>query len=351
MLAFTTVGPILHLTQAYAQWSREQNRKILAHLGEANGAATEALANVRTVKAMATEEAEAARCRTASKAPSWRSPFWLIPFVAAASPRPGAADCHTPPGRAASPSQCPELDGRLHRSVSRGSLRSVSRGSLRRGRRRARTNVVTQVPDARRRRARPRRRRRGVERRDAAREQHLGLRRGLAHPFLRRRRGDARRFWAFRGQACDVSVVLHENPELVQHAHWSSFLLHARVRRRAARARVVAEHAWRWWWRRAAAAARGDARRAPRLRRRLLQLRVAAREGRAPRPDVGRARGLDARAGGTERRGQDDGAPHAAAVLRADRRRDQDRRRGATDARRAAFAAPVRHRRAGDAAF
>ena len=97
MLAFTTVGPILHLTQAYAQWSREQNRKILAHLGEANGAATEALANVRTVKAMATEEAEAARCRTASKAPSWRSPFWLIPFVAAASPRPGAADCHTPP--------------------------------------------------------------------------------------------------------------------------------------------------------------------------------------------------------------------------------------------------------------
>jgi len=64
MLAFTTVGPILHLTQAYAQWSREQNRKILAHLGEANGAATEALANVRTVKAMATEEAEAARYRT-----------------------------------------------------------------------------------------------------------------------------------------------------------------------------------------------------------------------------------------------------------------------------------------------
>ncbi|KAH8067812.1 ATPase [Aureococcus anophagefferens] len=61
MLAFTTVGPIMHVTQAYAQWSREQNRKILAHLGEANAAATEALANVRTVKAMATDELEQRR--------------------------------------------------------------------------------------------------------------------------------------------------------------------------------------------------------------------------------------------------------------------------------------------------
>ena len=61
MLAFTTVGPIVHVTQAYAQWSRDQNRRILAHLGEANAAATEALANVRTVKAMATEDREAKR--------------------------------------------------------------------------------------------------------------------------------------------------------------------------------------------------------------------------------------------------------------------------------------------------
>lgn len=61
MLAFTTVGPIMHVTQAYAEWSREQNRKILAHLGEANAVATEALANVRTVKAMATDDAEASR--------------------------------------------------------------------------------------------------------------------------------------------------------------------------------------------------------------------------------------------------------------------------------------------------
>lgn len=61
MLAFTTVGPIVHVTQAYALWSRDQNRRILAHLGEANAAATEALANVRTVKAMATEDREAKR--------------------------------------------------------------------------------------------------------------------------------------------------------------------------------------------------------------------------------------------------------------------------------------------------
>ena len=58
MLAFTTVGPIMQITQAYASWSREQNRKILAHLGSANACATEALANIRTVKAMATDPEE-----------------------------------------------------------------------------------------------------------------------------------------------------------------------------------------------------------------------------------------------------------------------------------------------------
>ena len=42
-------GPIMYVTKAYAQWSSEQNRKILAALGEANSSATEALANVRTV--------------------------------------------------------------------------------------------------------------------------------------------------------------------------------------------------------------------------------------------------------------------------------------------------------------
>ncbi|KAJ8600755.1 hypothetical protein CTAYLR_006089 [Chrysophaeum taylorii] len=58
MLAFTTVGPIMHITQAYAAWSREQNRKILSHLGEANAVATESLANIRTVKSAGTDAFE-----------------------------------------------------------------------------------------------------------------------------------------------------------------------------------------------------------------------------------------------------------------------------------------------------
>lgn len=58
MLAFTTVGPIMHVTNAYATWSKEQNRKILSHLGEANAVATEALANIRTVKSMGSDSIE-----------------------------------------------------------------------------------------------------------------------------------------------------------------------------------------------------------------------------------------------------------------------------------------------------
>ena len=69
MLAFTTVGPIVHVTQAYAQWSRDQNRRILAHLGEANAAATEALANVRTVKAAGDRRP---RGRNAMRTTPWR---------------------------------------------------------------------------------------------------------------------------------------------------------------------------------------------------------------------------------------------------------------------------------------
>lgn len=61
MLAFTTVGPIMHITTAYATWSKEQNRKILTHLGEANAVATEALANIRTVKSMGADSDEIRR--------------------------------------------------------------------------------------------------------------------------------------------------------------------------------------------------------------------------------------------------------------------------------------------------
>jgi ABC-type bacteriocin/lantibiotic exporter with double-glycine peptidase domain len=55
MLAFTTVGPIIHITQVYAGWSRSLNRRIYGALAAANGYATEALGNIRTVKAFANE--------------------------------------------------------------------------------------------------------------------------------------------------------------------------------------------------------------------------------------------------------------------------------------------------------
>jgi len=58
MLAYTTVLPIMHVTEWYATWSRKLNRDIWQALGEANAHATEALANVRTVRAFSTEAIE-----------------------------------------------------------------------------------------------------------------------------------------------------------------------------------------------------------------------------------------------------------------------------------------------------
>ena len=61
MLAFTTVGPIIHITQVYADWSKHLNRQIYGALAAANGYATEALGNVRTVKSFSNEEIEKQR--------------------------------------------------------------------------------------------------------------------------------------------------------------------------------------------------------------------------------------------------------------------------------------------------
>jgi ABC-type multidrug transport system fused ATPase/permease subunit len=66
MLAFTTVAPIIQITQAYASFSRKLNRDIYAALAEASGLATEALSNVRTVKAFSTEQYEMARYNEAT---------------------------------------------------------------------------------------------------------------------------------------------------------------------------------------------------------------------------------------------------------------------------------------------
>lgn len=64
MLAFVTVGPIVHVSQTYASWSQHLNRQIYAALAMANGFATEALGNIRTVKAFATESFECRRFET-----------------------------------------------------------------------------------------------------------------------------------------------------------------------------------------------------------------------------------------------------------------------------------------------
>jgi len=58
MLAFTTIGPIIHVAQLYAAWSRQLNRRIFGALAAANGIATEALGNIRTVKSFSAEQDE-----------------------------------------------------------------------------------------------------------------------------------------------------------------------------------------------------------------------------------------------------------------------------------------------------
>ncbi|GJP71877.1 hypothetical protein CLOP_g2672 [Closterium sp. NIES-67] len=58
ILAFTTMAPILHITAVYSRWSRDLNRKRYAVLAEANSAASEALSNIRTVRAFSTETVE-----------------------------------------------------------------------------------------------------------------------------------------------------------------------------------------------------------------------------------------------------------------------------------------------------
>lgn len=61
MLAFVVVGPITTLWDAYSQWSKRLTRATLAAWADANSSATEALANVRIVKAFAAEGSEATR--------------------------------------------------------------------------------------------------------------------------------------------------------------------------------------------------------------------------------------------------------------------------------------------------
>eukprot|EP00903_Cladosiphon_okamuranus_P007814 g7560.t1 len=67
MLAFTTVGPIYHITERYAKWSQGLFMGIYAAYAESIGHATEALSNIRTVKAMSTELQEIDKFGAATK--------------------------------------------------------------------------------------------------------------------------------------------------------------------------------------------------------------------------------------------------------------------------------------------
>ena len=55
MLAFTTVAPVLFLTQQYAKWSKNINRAIWAAFGSSTQIAQQAFSNIRTVRAFGTE--------------------------------------------------------------------------------------------------------------------------------------------------------------------------------------------------------------------------------------------------------------------------------------------------------
>ena len=48
MLAFTTVLPIMHVTESYAWWSGKINKQIYQHYADGASIVTEAFQNVRT---------------------------------------------------------------------------------------------------------------------------------------------------------------------------------------------------------------------------------------------------------------------------------------------------------------
>jgi len=58
ILALTVVPPITFCYRLYASWGRKVNRSIYAAYGEANSVATEAIANIRTVRGFSTEAHE-----------------------------------------------------------------------------------------------------------------------------------------------------------------------------------------------------------------------------------------------------------------------------------------------------
>jgi len=58
VLAFTTIGPIVLIYRVYSRWSRKINSEIWAALGDASDVATQAIGNIRTVRAFGMEPHE-----------------------------------------------------------------------------------------------------------------------------------------------------------------------------------------------------------------------------------------------------------------------------------------------------
>ena len=65
MVAYTTVLPVMHVTETYARWSSKINREIYQHYSDANSLATEAITNVRTVRGVSSEPYEVDRYEVA----------------------------------------------------------------------------------------------------------------------------------------------------------------------------------------------------------------------------------------------------------------------------------------------
>eukprot|EP00930_Biecheleria_cincta_P033732 TRINITY_DN23363_c0_g1_i1.p1 TRINITY_DN23363_c0_g1~~TRINITY_DN23363_c0_g1_i1.p1 ORF type:complete len:1001 (+),score=177.30 TRINITY_DN23363_c0_g1_i1:317-3004(+) len=58
MLCFSMIGPVLYMTQAFAEWSADNQRQVWSMRANANSVATEALKNVRTVRIFNAEHVE-----------------------------------------------------------------------------------------------------------------------------------------------------------------------------------------------------------------------------------------------------------------------------------------------------
>jgi ABC-type multidrug transport system fused ATPase/permease subunit len=58
VFAMTSIGPIVQIIRVYAEWSRFINKEIWASLGDASSVATQAIGNIRTVRAFGCEETE-----------------------------------------------------------------------------------------------------------------------------------------------------------------------------------------------------------------------------------------------------------------------------------------------------